>query len=148
MTARNETPLTDVYRKRLLELFRRPLGTGKPDPAARRGWARNRTCGDEVTFHSLLAGDRVSACHQHTDGCAIATATASLLTAALPSLPRAGALDLLRALRQVVESGAAPPPGSDLEILSAVHDLPSRHECATVALDAAEASLRGEGGGG
>jgi len=148
MTAKNESPLADVYRKRLLDLFRQPLGTGTPDPAARPGWARNRTCGDEVTFHSLLADDRVAACHQHTAGCAIATATASLLTAALPTLSRAEALALLEQLRKVVEEGGPPPSGSDLEILSAVHDLPSRHECATVAIDAAEASLREEVPGG
>ena len=144
MTAKHENPLADVYRKRLLDLFRNPRGTGTPAQAARRGWARNRTCGDEVTFHSLVEDERVSACHQHTAGCAIATATASLLTEALPTLSRTEGLALLEQLRRVIEEGAPPPSGNELEILSAIHDLPSRHECATVAIEAAEASLQKE----
>lgn len=143
-TDRHKT-LQAIYKEQLLQLFRNPLGTETPDPAATRGWAKNRSCGDEVTFFSLQAGDEVSHCWQDTAGCAISTATASLLVEALAGKSRTEALSILGQIREMVFEGKEVAVSDDVKILSAVHELRTRHECVGVALKAAEQSLEPQG---
>lgn len=140
--ASEDQTLDKIYRDRLLELFREPIGASPPPPAAKRGWARNRTCGDEVTFSVLPGADgTVIGCWQDTAGCAISTATASLLAQSLVDRSPGEAAELLDRVRKMVATGAEDIPGEEISILRTVHGLPSRHECVGVALDAAERAL-------
>jgi len=136
--------LEAIYRQRLLQLFHHPLGTGDPDVAAARGWAKNRTCGDEVTFFSMQEDNSIKNCWQATAGCAIATATASLLVQETPGKTPEECRFLLQTIRQMVFEGKDPEGEAEWKILSAVHQLPSRHECVGVALKAMERSLNPE----
>lgn len=145
-TDRQQT-LQAIYKERLLQLFRHPLGTGEPDSAAIRGWAKNRTCGDEVAFFSLPNEDGIiTHCWQDTAGCAIATATASLLVEVMAGKSREECQLLLRQIHEMVYEGKAVEVEEEVKMLSAVHDLPSRHECVGVALKAAARSLEAEDG--
>ncbi len=144
-TAGPDETLGKIYRKQLLELFHHPLGTGPVPPEATEGAARNRTCGDVVTFHALQRGAHLAECRQRTSGCAIATATASLLTTHLEGLRLDEAFRLLEQIRTMIETGSPARLPDDLRALAGVHPLPSRHECVGVALDAAAACLRALG---
>jgi len=139
-----ERGLAEVYRQRLLELFRSPLGTDSVGEDFRRGWSRNRTCGDEVSFYLRFDGETVSACRQRTAGCAIATAAASLLTESLEGLNPAEVRDLLGQVRSMVCEGGSIVEKGELKILATVGALPSRHECVGVALDAVTDCLNKE----
>jgi nitrogen fixation NifU-like protein len=139
-TDRHRT-LGAIYKERLLQLFRNPLGTETPNSAAIRGWAKNRSCGDEVSFFSLHAGDNVSGCWQDTAGCAISTATASLLVEAMAGKSHGECREMLQRIREMVFEGKEVEINEEIRILSAVHDLPTRHECVGVALKAAAQSL-------
>lgn len=143
-TDRHDT-LQAIYKERLLQLFRNPLGTETPDAAAIRGWAKNRSCGDEVAFYSLLSENGVEQCWHDTAGCAISTATSSLLVEALAGKSREDARKLLDQIRAMVFEGKEVDVDDDVKILSAVHDLRTRHECVGVALKAAEESLEPKG---
>lgn len=132
-----EPGLAKVYRERLLELFRNPLGTGEPGEDFCVGWSRNRTCGDEVSIFLKFEEGKISTCLQRTAGCAIATATASLLTEILQGLNPAEARDLFDRIRSMVFEGGPVVEEGESRILAAVSELPSRHECVGVALDAA-----------
>ncbi len=144
-TPDKSSSLEEVYKQRILALFRTPLGTGEPDSRARRGWARNRTCGDEVTFYTLTGGETIERCWQDTAGCAISTATASLLVEALAGKTPVQARNVLRMIHELVIEGKEVSIDNPLEILRAVHSLPSRHDCVGVALRAASESLGKEG---
>lgn len=135
--SKTEAALDAVYRDRLLELFRAPLREGEAVPGASRGQARNRTCGDAVSFSARTEGGRLADCRQRTDGCAISTAAASLLAENLSGLDPSEARTLLDAVRETVFRGAPAPTHGELGMLAAVHGLPSRHECVGVALEAA-----------
>jgi len=136
-----QNSLAELYKKRLLAEFHHPSGGGEPDKTAKKGWARNRTCGDEVSFYSLVCEKRIAQCWQDTSGCAISTATASLLVNALKGKTVEDSLDLLARIRSTVFEGADGELEGELTNLQAIHDLPSRHECVGVALTAAERSL-------
>lgn len=139
--------LDAVYKKRLLDLFRNPSGQGTPPGEALRGWAKNRTCGDEVAFFTRCAGENVKQCWQQAAGCAITTATGSLLVDAMRGKTASECRSLLANIRAMVFEGEKPDLEGELPILSAVHALPSRHECVGVALIAAERSLDGRDSG-
>ncbi|MEM0966697.1 MAG: iron-sulfur cluster assembly scaffold protein [Verrucomicrobiota bacterium] len=130
-----------IYRSKLLELFRSPLGCEVPPESASKGWARNRTCGDEVTFFSEVSNGVILGTWQRTEGCAIATATASLLVKELAGKNIHSAKSLMQKIRHTVYNGAPPDEEAEWKVLAAVHSLPARHECVGVALDAAEKSL-------
>ncbi len=141
-----ETELAEVYRQRLLELFRSPLGTGEIGEGFRKGWSRNRTCGDEVSVYLKFDGGRIADCRQHTAGCAISTATASLLTENLKGLDPTEVRQLLDRIRSMVYEGGPVVEKGELRILAAVGGLPSRHECVGVALNAVIDCLNEENG--
>ncbi len=140
-TDRHKT-LQAIYKERLLQLFREPLGTGEPDPGAFRGWAKNRTCGDEVAFYSQTNQEGIiTHCWQNTAGCAIATATSSLLVQALAGKSREEYRQTIQRIRALVYEGHDDGISEELKLLSAVHELRSRHDCVGVSLDAASKAL-------
>lgn len=134
--------LQAIYKQQLLQLFRHPLGTNTPAPSATKGWAKNRACGDEVSFFSLTnQEDIITHCWQHTAGCAIATATSSLLVQALAGKSREECREIIQKIRALVYEGRDNGVSEDLKLLSAVHELRSRHDCVGVSLDAASKTL-------
>lgn len=131
-----------AYQARLLDLFRNPLGGGEPPPDALRGWSRNRTCGDEVEFHIVADGSQVQRLWQQTNGCAIATATASLLVRELQGMEPERVRMILHSISTMVKTGESTAVPGELELLRAVHTLPARHDCVGVALRACEEALQ------
>ena len=82
-------------------------------------------------------------------GCAISTASASLMTAALKGAPRAEALALFERFHAMltVEDASAPPPEAlgKLAVFSGVREFPMRVKCATLAWHTLRAALAGDG---
>jgi nitrogen fixation NifU-like protein len=134
----------ELYREALLALYRQPLGSG-PLPAGRE-WAEasNRTCGDRVRFAVEKDGDTILRCWQETAGCAVTTATASLLVRALPGRSVEAARSFFRDIERPLASGGGEASGTfppEVEELEAVRHLPSRRECVRTAVRAAERAL-------
>lgn len=136
-----EEDLKKAYQKRLLAHYHNPKGVEPAPMEASRGWARNRTCGDEVSLWVKLHEDSIEGVWQETKGCAIATATASLLVQNLPNQTKKEALILLDRIDSMVMEGDENLVGGDWELLNAVHPLTSRHECVRVALNACRQAL-------
>jgi len=134
----------ELYRESLLALYRQPLGGGPLPPGRQWTEASNRTCGDRVRFAVEKEGETIVRCWQETAGCAVTTATASLLVRALPGRSVPAVRELFREIRGSLGPGgepageALPPEVAELE---AVRQLPSRRECVRTALRAAERAL-------
>ncbi|HPA95610.1 MAG TPA: SUF system NifU family Fe-S cluster assembly protein [Thermoanaerobaculia bacterium] len=141
--------LSDLYQEVILDHYRRPRNFGLPPEAERQADGHNPLCGDRVRVAVHLDGGRIAAIGFEGSGCAISTASASLMTEAV----RGRTLDEVHALFQrfhdlvtlpAGEPGAA-PDGSlgKLEALAGVREFPMRVKCATLAWHTLEAALEG-----
>ena len=81
------------------------------------------------------------------DGCAISTASASLLTEAARGLPEEEALELVENFRGMV-AGESEPDGESLgklTVFAGVRDYPTRVKCATLAWHTLRAAIEQSG---
>lgn len=141
---RAEVPLDKLYREVVLDHHRRPRGR-EPLPrcdASARGF--NPVCGDEVEIRLALEGERVSGVQVSGRGCAVCTASGSMLAELVPGLPSADVQRLADSFRGLMH-GHVPPPDvdlGDLEALSGVAHFPVRVKCAMLPWVTLEQALR------
>ncbi len=120
----------------------------------------NPLCGDKVTIYVKLDGNRISDVSFQGSGCAISTASASLLTESLKGKTREEAEALFEEFHDLVtgkrpaQSGnngdhrpadhqADRPPLGKLEVFAGVSEFPMRVKCATLAWHTLKSALSG-----
>jgi len=109
----------------------------------------NPLCGDRMTVFVELADDRIKDVSFEGRGCAISTASASLMTEILKGKTLAEADALFKGFHAAVTGGEAPELPESLEDdidrlapLTGVRAYPARVKCATLAWHAFEAALQ------
>jgi nitrogen fixation NifU-like protein len=134
--------LDELYQQVLLDHYRSPRHYGRPPGADREAEGFNPLCGDRVKLFVGLDGEAIRALGFEGSGCAISTASASLLCEALQGRTRDEARALSAAFRATV-TGAVPPDEGlgKLAALAGVSAFPMRVKCATLAWHALEAAL-------
>ena len=75
------------------------------------------------------------------NGCAISTASASMMTESLKGKREDEALRLLESIHGMVTTGAMSGDLGKLEVLAGVHEFPLRVKCATLAWHTMKAAL-------
>lgn len=135
-------PLKAMYRPEVLDHGRAPRNRGALPGSTHSARVSNPLCGDRLTLHLRVDGDRIEAASFEGRGCAIAMASASMLTEILSGRHVDSALDLARSLVSAPGARAAPPDLGPLEPLRGVLGAPSRARCATLAAEALEEALR------
>jgi nitrogen fixation NifU-like protein len=146
------TDLRALYQEVILDHYKRPRNYGPLADADRHAEGYNPLCGDRVKVHLRLCGDRIAGISFEGAGCAISTASASLMTEAVAGKTRKEAVELARQFHGVLtgEEGAEAEGAVDLgklEALSGVREFPVRVKCATLAWHALKAALEGAGSG-
>ncbi len=125
--------LNDLYRDVILDHNRRPRNFGPLEAADASAEGFNPMCGDRLTLRLKLAGDRIEEIRFEGQGCAISTASASLMTEAVKGKTRAEALRLFGRVHGLLTDDAA--LGEDLgkiAALSGVREFPARVKCASL----------------
>ena len=136
--------LRDLYQQVILDHYRAPRNFGalKPNSSCAEGY--NPLCGDQVKVCVRADGDRIDGISFEGVGCAISTASASLMTEAVRGLERSEAEALLASfLALMTGDGDNGVPLGKLEVLSGVKDYPVRIKCATLPWHALRAALEG-----
>ncbi len=135
--------LRELYQEVIFDHNRHPRNFGKLEDATHEADGYNPLCGDRLHLYLKLDTDnRVQRVTFEGDGCAISTASASLMTEALQgrSEPDARAL-----LQNVVAMATGTAVDADtvgkLSVLSGVQEFPARVKCATLAWHTLEAAL-------
>jgi nitrogen fixation NifU-like protein len=121
-----------LYREVVMDHQRRPRGRHELAQVHARGHGKNPSCGDEVTIQLQLDGDRVIDVGVHGHGCAISTASGSILAEQLVGLSLAESRDLIEVMVAMLH-GDEPDPSldlGDLEALGGVRQFPVRIKCA------------------
>jgi nitrogen fixation protein NifU and related proteins len=141
--------LRELYQELIIDHSKRPRNFRVLEGANRKSDGYNPLCGDKVTVFLELEGDRVKDIGFQGAGCAISTASASVMTESIKgkTLPQAEALfevfhDLLTG--KPPAAGTAPELGK-LAAFSGVSEFPVRVKCATLAWHTLHAAIQGQG---
>ncbi len=138
--------LRDLYQQVILDHYRAPRNFGPLEPVSSCAEGYNPLCGDKVKVYLRTDGERIEGLTFEGVGCAISTASASLMTEAVRGLERFEAEALLASFLALMTGdgeGANGVPLGKLEVLSGVKDYPVRIKCATLAWHALRAALQG-----
>jgi nitrogen fixation NifU-like protein len=144
--------LQGLYQEIILEHCKRPRNFGPPEGPASSAEGYNPLCGDKVKVYVQLDGERVRRATFEGVGCAISTASASLLTEAVAGRTVTEARALFRRVHAMLTT--EPPPGPEAEgelgkllALAGVREYPMRVKCATLPWHTLLAALaQGEAG--
>ena len=145
--------LRDLYQEVILEHARKPRNFRTIEvPGARRAEGFNRLCGDHLFVHVLLENGVIKDVSFEGSGCAISTASASMMTQSVKGRDAAEAEALFERFHHLVTVGndAAPAVGSPgvdlgkLEIFAGVREFPARVKCASLAWHTMHAALKAE----
>jgi nitrogen fixation NifU-like protein len=135
--------LTDLYRDVILDHNRRPRNFGPLEPADASAEGVNPLCGDRLKLRLNLADGRIDEIRFEGQGCAISTASASLMTEAVKGKTRAQALELFDRVHRLLteDTGSAEDLGK-LAALSGVREYPARVKCASLCWHTLAAALQ------
>lgn len=132
----------ELYQSVILDHSRKPRNFREPEQANREAEGFNPLCGDKVKVFVKLEDDRLEDVAFQGSGCAISTASASLMTEAVKGRRRSEAEALFRCFRGLVTGEAADAEQlGKLTVLAGVRDFPMRVKCATLAWHALSAAL-------
>jgi len=143
--------LRDLYQEVILDHGKRPRNFRHPADANREAKGDNPLCGDKVTIYLKLSDKGlIEDLAFEGRGCAISTASASMMTEILKGKTEAEAEALFGAFHQMCTSDVAPeiaePLQDDfdrLQVMSGVRHYPMRVKCATLAWHTMKAALEG-----
>jgi nitrogen fixation NifU-like protein len=134
--------LRDLYQEVILDHNKKPRNFRSIDPCSHQADGYNPLCGDKVTVFLDVKDGVIQDVAFQGSGCAISTASASLMTEALKGKPVADVEHLFENFHDAVTGAAEPSAGlGKLSILAGVRDYPSRVKCATLAWHALRAAL-------
>ncbi len=135
----------DLYQQLIVDHSKHPRNCRAMDGADASAEGYNPLCGDHVTLFVKLDGDRVRDISFQGNGCAISTASASLLTEVLRGKTRGEAEALFESFHDLVTGaqhteGSGPPLGK-LRVFAGVSEFPVRVKCATLVWHTLRAAL-------
>jgi nitrogen fixation NifU-like protein len=136
--------LRELYQTTILDHNKSPRNFRVPAGANRRADGNNPLCGDAITVHVALDGETLRDVGFEGSGCAISTASASLMTQAVKGRSRDEALGLFDAFHELLTEGGA--PGAELgklAVFAGVREFPMRVKCATLAWHTLRNALEG-----
>jgi nitrogen fixation NifU-like protein len=139
--------LRDLYQEVILDHTKHPRNFGALEHATHRATGYNPLCGDQLVLMLDVERDRVREARFAGKGCAISTASASLLTEAVKGRTTAEAHALFRRFHDTVTAPAGAEPDLEglgkLAALAGVREFPMRVKCASLAWHTLEAALAG-----
>jgi nitrogen fixation NifU-like protein len=141
--------LRELYQEIVVDHSRRPRNFRRIEEPSRIARGYNPLCGDKVNVYVQLQDDRVADVSFEGSGCAISTASASIMTEVVKGKTVAETEALFQGFHHLVTTGDASFPGvplGKLAVFSNVSDYPARVKCATLVWHTLRSALEGEQG--
>jgi nitrogen fixation protein NifU and related proteins len=135
--------LKELYRDVILDHNRRPRNFGRIEPCDSHAEGHNPLCGDRLTVWLRLKDDRIEDIRFEGKGCAISTASASLMTEAVKGKDRKTVHELYGRIHSLLtrEDAVADASLGKLAALSGVREFPARVKCASLCWHTLNAAL-------
>ena len=129
--------LDDLYRRVIMDHYKKPRNRGKLDENSVTIELNNPTCGDRISLQ-LVVEDNIVKDARHTgEGCSISISSASMMTEAIKGKTVEQALDYADRFSHLMQGEEVTLADyEDLEALSGVNKFPARIKCATLAWNA------------
>ena len=127
----------EIYQQVIVDHGRNPRNFGELDDPCQSLVGHNKVCGDSLRIFVRINGNIIEKCQFTGEGCAIALASASLLTEVITGLDVASAEKLFKDFHNAVVNGDSfsedSPRHERLAVFLGVADYPARVKCATLA---------------
>src|SRR5262245_5696332 len=139
--------LRELYQETILDHYKRPRNFGELADANRHADGRNPLCGDVLSLWLRIDGDKIGEVRFKGQGCAISTASASLMTEAVKGKSREETEALFKQFHELVTGDPNELPDVDLDLLdklavfAGVREFPARVKCASLAWHTLNAAL-------
>jgi nitrogen fixation NifU-like protein len=139
--------LASLYQEVILDHNRKPRNLRSMEAATHQAQGYNPLCGDKVRLFVKMDGDRISDASFQGSGCAISTASVSILTEAVKGRTRAEVEALFDRFHDLV-TGKIPASEAGaglgkLAVFSGVSEFPVRVKCASLAWHTLKSALGG-----
>jgi nitrogen fixation NifU-like protein len=139
--------LRDLYQEVILDHNRRPRNCHVLDCANRSADGHNPLCGDTVKVYLRIDNGIIEEIGFQGHGCAICTASCSLMTEAVKGRSVTEARELFHGFHEML-TGVAAEQGVELgklRVFEGVREYPVRVKCATLAWHTLNAAIDGAG---
>lgn len=141
--------LRDLYQEVILDHSKRPRNFHAMPEADRSAEGYNPLCGDRETVYLDLEGDVLKDVSFQGTGCAISTASASMMTESVKGRTRSEAEALFARFHDLITGSNGGKTGGPelgkLAVFSGVREYPVRVKCATLPWHTLKAALDGAG---
>ncbi|HEX9813767.1 MAG TPA: SUF system NifU family Fe-S cluster assembly protein [Myxococcota bacterium] len=142
--------LRELYQSVIIDHNKRPRNFCKPKCTNRSAEGINPLCGDQLTVYLDVEDGIVKDVGFSGTGCAISTASASLMTQSIKGRKIGDVEHLFEEFREMVTSNPKSNVEDDelgkLSVFSGVREFPMRVKCATLAWHAMSEALHDTGG--
>ncbi len=136
--------LREIYQEVILDHYRKPRNFHPLEGANQEAKGHNPLCGDQVSIFLEIENDSVKDVSFQGAGCAISTASASLMTEAIKGRTLGEVQALFESFHDMMTTDSDHDEVADLgklEVLSGVRQIPIRVKCATLAWHTLKAAL-------
>ena len=140
--------LRDLYQEVIFDHNRSPRNFRVMDHADREVEGFNPLCGDRLTLFLKLDGNKITDASFQGSGCAISTASVSLMTEIVKGKTEEEAEILFKKFHDMTtgkEEDVNLEAIGKLAVLAGVREYPARVKCATLAWHTLDAALKNEG---
>ena len=138
--------LNELYQEIIIDHSKRPRNFHGMENASAMVEGYNPLCGDKLALFLKVEDDVVRDISFVGAGCAISTASASLMTETIKGKTTSEAQSLLERFHDLLTTSK--PAGADLgklAVFSGVREFPARVKCATLAWHTLKSALEGHG---
>lgn len=140
--------LRELYQEMILDHYKKPRNFHKLDAGNHHAEGYNPLCGDRVTIYLLVENDTIRDISFEGSGCAICTASSSLMTEILKGRKLSEMESYFGKFHELVTSDPTTPPDHEglgkLAIFAGVREYPIRVKCATLPWHTLQAALEDE----
>jgi nitrogen fixation protein NifU and related proteins len=140
--------LRDLYQEVILDHTKRPRNFHAMADATSSADGHNRLCGDKLTLYVKLENGVIRDASFQGSGCAISTASASMMTEALKGKTVPEAEKIFHDFHDVLTAPATESPSVErlgkLAVFAGVREFPVRVKCATLPWHTLQAALKNE----
>lgn len=124
--------MDDLYQEIIIDHGRHPRNKAKLEGATHNAEGQSPMCGDHIELELVVENAVIKSAKFTGDGCAISTASASLMTELLAGMPVDEALKLAGDFRTAIVEGQTEAELGVLEALLPIRAYPMRVKCATL----------------